>query len=74
MSGKDFEHMGRLGAPRTQPTRDAKAAQDEERQAGIREAMAQVRAGQTIPAEDVEAWVESWDTPNELPKPVPRRR
>ena len=74
MSGKDFEHMGRVVAPQAHSTKDAKVAQDEERLAGIREAMAQVRAGETIPAEDVEAWVESWDTPNELPKPVPRRR
>jgi hypothetical protein len=27
-----------------------------------------------IPLEDVERWVESWDTDNELPPPEPRRR
>lgn len=27
-----------------------------------------------IPLEDVERWVESWDTENELPPPEPRRR
>ncbi len=74
MSGKDLERVGRVGAPQAHSTTGAKVTHDEERLAGIREAMAQVRAGAAIPAEDVEAWVESWDTPNELPKPVPRRR
>ncbi|AVQ01258.1 antitoxin [Caulobacter segnis] len=27
-----------------------------------------------IPLEDVQRWVESWDTENELPPPEPRRR
>ncbi len=27
-----------------------------------------------IPLEDVERWVDSWDTENELPPPEPRRR
>ncbi len=27
-----------------------------------------------IPLEDVERWVESWDTDHELPPPEPRRR
>ena len=74
MSGNEFKGMGRASVPPERPAGGTKASQNEERQAGIRKAMAQIRAGQTIPAEDVEAWVESWDTPNELPKPVPRRR
>jgi predicted transcriptional regulator len=40
----------------------------------VRVALDQVKAGQTIPAEEVEAWIESWDTADELPKPKPRKR
>lgn len=69
MSGSNFDRMGRLSAPQY-PATDVR----ERRQAGIRAAMAQVKDGQTIPAEDVEAWIESWDTPDELPMPEPRRR
>ncbi|MGH7073518.1 MAG: hypothetical protein ACREFD_04870 [Stellaceae bacterium] len=39
----------------------------------VREALDQVKAGQIVPAEEVEAWVESWDTERELPKPTPRK-
>jgi predicted transcriptional regulator len=44
------------------------------RTAAVEEALAQVRAGETIPAEDVEAWIDSWDTKNELPTPTPKWR
>lgn len=40
----------------------------------VREALEQMKAGQTIPSDDVEAWIESWDTTAELPKPTPRKR
>lgn len=40
----------------------------------VRVALDQVKAGQTIPAEEVEAWIESWDTADELPKPKPGKR
>lgn len=42
--------------------------------AGVDEAIAQLDAGLGIPGEEIEAWVESWDTDNELPPPQPRRR
>lgn len=42
--------------------------------AAVEDALAQVRAGETIPADEVEAWIESCDTPRELPVPTPRRR
>ncbi|QUS38939.1 hypothetical protein RPMA_08965 [Tardiphaga alba] len=29
--------------------------------------------GLAVPLDDVKAWVESWDTPDELPAPIPRR-
>lgn len=29
--------------------------------------------GLAVPLDDVKAWVESWDTPNELPPPTPRK-
>jgi predicted transcriptional regulator len=31
------------------------------------------RTGQAVPLEDVKAWVESWDSANELPRPKPRK-
>ncbi len=40
----------------------------------IKEGLAQMRRGETVPAEDVERWVESWGTKNELPKPKPKIR
>jgi predicted transcriptional regulator len=40
-----------------------------ERIARIREGLADIEAGRTVPHEKVRAWVESWDTENELPRP-----
>jgi len=48
-----------------------KAAAD--RKAAVKAALDQVRRGQTVPAEDVEAWIDSWDTDAELPRPTPKR-
>jgi predicted transcriptional regulator len=31
------------------------------------------RTGEAVPWEDVKAWVESWSTGNELPRPQPRK-
>ncbi len=31
------------------------------------------RTGVGVPLDEVKAWVESWDTPSELPRPVPRK-
>lgn len=31
------------------------------------------RTGEALPLEEVKAWVESWDTSNELPRPKPRK-
>ena len=31
------------------------------------------RTGQAVPLDDVKAWVESWDSANELPRPKPRK-
>lgn len=52
----------------------------EERQArlawearAIAEAKIQADAGLLIPAAEVRAWVESWGTPNELPRPSPKK-
>lgn len=36
-------------------------------------AMREAREGIGIPLEEVVAWVESWDTDNELPEPVARK-
>jgi len=32
-----------------------------------------LRTGDTVPAEDVVAWMRSWFTPHELPKPAPTK-
>ncbi|GAC1339502.1 MAG: hypothetical protein NVSMB18_07840 [Acetobacteraceae bacterium] len=34
-----------------------------------RQARAETQAGLGVPIDDVEKWVESWDTPQELPMP-----
>ena len=39
----------------------------------VREALDQVKKGQTIPSEEIDAWIDSWDTPNELPTPTPHK-
>ncbi len=40
----------------------------------IAEARAQVARGEVVDFEDVEAWIDSWDTPHEKPRPLPRPR
>lgn len=69
MSGNNVDRLGRVNVPQALSAGDGQS-----RRAGIRAAMTQVKNGQTIPAEDVEAWVESWNTPDELAIPEPRRR
>ena len=53
-------------APETEDARIARLAWEADR---VEEARASVRAGRVVPLEAVEAWADSWDTPNELPKP-----
>jgi predicted transcriptional regulator len=31
------------------------------------------RTGEAIPGEEIKAWIESWGTDNELPRPKPRK-
>jgi predicted transcriptional regulator len=31
------------------------------------------RTGEAIPGDEVKAWIESWGTENELPRPQPRK-
>jgi predicted transcriptional regulator len=73
MSGNTSDRGRKAVAPR-QSSADAKRGHLDERKAGIRSALAEIKDGQTVPAEDVEAWIESWDKPEELPMPEPRRR
>ncbi len=40
----------------------------------IAEARAQIARGEVVDFEDVEAWINSWDTPHEKPRPLPRPR
>jgi predicted transcriptional regulator len=42
--------------------------------ASVEEAIAETEAGLYVPAEDVDAWMDSWGTPDELPMPQPKRR
>lgn len=41
--------------------------------AGIKAALASAQQEGTIPHEDIEAWINSWDTKSELPPPKPTR-
>lgn len=47
-------------------------ALSEEKRAAIREGLRDLEEGVGVPLDEVEAWVESWDTPGELPMPQPR--
>lgn len=69
MAASNSDRKGCLGFPQNWPDDDRKR-----RQAGVRAAMYLVKKGQTVPAEQVETWIESWGTPHELPMPEPRRR
>lgn len=40
---------------------------------GIERAIASADAGYFVPHEDVKAWVESWGTDNELPRPSTKK-
>ena len=31
------------------------------------------RTGEAVPGDEVKAWIESWGTPSELPRPQPRK-
>lgn len=72
-------YLSAMSATHTQ-TDSLPAETPEERQArlaweaqAIEEALQSAERDGTIPLEEVEAWVESWDTPNELPPPEPRK-
>ncbi len=51
----------------TDAERQARLAWEAER---IEEARASIRTEGTSAHEDIVAWVDSWDTPNELPQPL----
>lgn len=57
----------------TKPVPPCRELSAEER-AGLREAEDDIRAGRVVSFDDVKAWVELWDTPNELPAPHDRWR
>ena len=58
------------GSTETDAQRRKRLAWEAER---IAESLASVEREGTIPFEEVEAWIESWGTPNELPMPKPRK-
>ncbi len=55
-------------ASQTEVAKQTRPAWQAER---IEEALASARAGRVVSHEAVKAWVDSWDTPDELPKPRP---
>lgn len=71
MSGGKSSKIGRLGFPSNpeQPRDD----RDPE-VVGVEQGLAELNAGLSVPLEDVDAWIDSWGTANELPMPQPRRR
>jgi predicted transcriptional regulator len=40
--------------------------------AALAEARAELAAGLAVPGDEVDAWIDSWGTENELPTPTPR--
>ena len=37
-------------------------------------ALQSIKAGRTVPADKVFEWIRSWDSDNELPRPVPNQK
>jgi predicted transcriptional regulator len=67
-----------MANPNLQPTLLAETeaerqAREAEEDRLLDEAEAEAERVGTIPFEEVEAWVRSWGTPNELPPPEPRK-
>lgn len=66
----------RLERPRQWVVKKALAnyvAQENERDRMTRAALADVDAGRVVSGAAVGAWIDSWDTDNELPPPEPER-
>jgi hypothetical protein len=70
MSASSFERKPRNVVPTGYIGKGSNAAS---RQAAIRGGLAELRSGQRIPLEEVETWVESWESSEELPMPECRR-
>ena len=49
----------------------ARTTETARKRRAIREGLDELDAGKQIPLEEIEAWVESWDTPEEKPRPNP---
>lgn len=57
---------GQDGSPTQQPTTQV---------AHIKEALEEAKSGSAgIPHEEIERWMDSWDTEQELPRPEPKHR
>lgn len=70
---KDF-FISRTSSPKVDKAAEEEREREARMLAGVDEAIAQFDAGLGIPGEEIEAWLDSWDTDNELPPPQPRRR
>ena len=64
-------HRDPLHRTETDADRQARLAREA---AMIAEARAEVARGEVVDFEDVEAWIDRWDTPPEKPRPLPRPR
>jgi len=78
----DLAYISRMTAPqsprpeteRLAPPPEADKDDDAWMVAGVDEAIAEVEAGAYVLWSDVEAWIESWGKPDELPLPPVRYR
>ena len=63
-----------MSKPLPQPERPAIYGDKEAFLKAVQEGIESADAGDLIPHEEVWAWVDSWDTENELPMPQPKAR
>ena len=54
-------------------SRDHPLPMAEDRLRAVQEAIDSLEQEGGIPLEEIEAWIESWGTPGELPPPQPRK-
>jgi predicted transcriptional regulator len=71
MGGMSASHRDPVHGLESDVDRQVRLAREAEM---IAEARAQAARGEVVDFEDVEAWIDSWDTPQEKPRPQPRPR
>ena len=72
------DSLVRMNKPQPQPERPAEwdpvYGDREAFLKAVQEGITSLDAGYYIPHEEIEAWIDSWDTDYELPPPEPKRR